>query len=194
MLRSTIQNTTFVVFLVFMIIERANLIVATRQTDIVGLQALVGRKLRGAFEGSVMFPGGKLNYDVDGFEDRVIAARREFTEETGINIPKSALRLAGRIRLFGDRFGLIDIYHANDVEGEPSPSSEIDLSWRTIDNKFYDGMPEDTQEWLPLVFSREDFRVNAAWKAGRLCMLATGEQDSILDIYRYFEHAAREVV
>lgn len=171
--------------------ERANLVVATRRLPKRGVQALVGEKLRGDFAGMITFPGGKLNWTEDGLENRYVAAQREFHEETGIEVPLCSLRLAGRIRLYGERFGLIDVFHTRATNRLPTSNDEMRLGWRTIDENFYDGMPEDTKEWLPLVFTEQSFRLNAAWKAGQLCMLAAGSQDTPLDIVNYFAHAER---
>ena len=171
--------------------ERANLVVATRRISKVGVQALVGEKLRGDFAGMITFPGGKLNWTSDGLENRYTAAQREFQEETGIEVPLRSLRLAGRIRLYGDRFGLIDIFHTKATNRIPTSNDEMRLGWRTIDENFYDGMPEDTQEWLPLVFTEPSFRLNTAWKAGQLCLLANGVQDTPQDIVSYFDHAEK---
>src|SRR4051794_22191063 len=115
-------------------IERANLIVATRRISKRGVQALVGEKLRGDFAGMTTFPGGKLNITDNGFENQYTAAQREFREETGIEVPQRSLRLAGRIRLYGDRFGLIDIFHTNATNKLPTSSDEMRLGWRTIDD------------------------------------------------------------
>ena len=169
--------------------ERANLIVATRRLSKRSVQALVGEKLRGDFAGMITFPGGKLNWTEEGLENRYIAAQREFHEETGIEVPRSSLRLAGRLRLYGDRFGLIDLFHTKATNKLPTSNDEIKLGWRTIDEKFYDGMPEDTKEWLPLVFSEDSFRINAVWRVGQLCMLANGNHDTPHDIVGYFAHA-----
>ncbi len=171
--------------------ERANLVVATRRLSKSCIQALVGEKLRGDFAGMITFPGGKLNWTDEGLENRYIGAQREFLEETGIEVPLHSLRLAGRLRLYGDRFGLIDVFHTKATNRIPTSNDEMKLSWRTIDEKFYDGMPEDTQDWLPLVFTESSFRINTAWKAGQLCMLASDNEDTPQDIMSYFVHAEK---
>lgn len=176
-------------------IERANLIVATRATTDAAMQMLVGKKLRGDFEGDTTFPGGKLIWGEGALEDKTTGAQREFEEETGIVLPREAFRLAGRIRLFGDRFGFIDIFHAVGADQEPKPNDEIEMAWRTVDEHFYDGMPEDTPEWLPLVFETNSFRMNSIWKVGKYCgRIIDPLLDGPLNILRYFEHAQRPAV
>lgn len=169
-------------------LERANLVVASRELG-QDIQVLVGKKLRGDFAGLTTFPGGKVNWDGTSWENRKGAAQREFLEETGLHVAIDSLRLAGRIRLYGERFGLIDIFHTESVDKEPINGDEMSLGWRTIEPGFYDDMPDDTQEWLPLVFAGESFRMNAAWQAGRLCLLANGREDTPDDIARYFDLA-----
>jgi ADP-ribose pyrophosphatase YjhB (NUDIX family) len=178
-------------------IERSNLILATRYLPQFGHQALVGHKNRGPFAGMDTFPGGKVQWIGDDetghYEDRYAAGQRELREETGIEVPLSALRLAGRIRLYGDRFGFVDILHTTQAKKEPVSTDEITLKWRNIDRKFYTNMPDDTKEWLPLVFGKHSFRINAVWKDERLCMLGNAHPDTPTDILHYFEHAIKAV-
>src|SRR5580700_9250 len=111
-----------------LLLERANLVVATRVDPLSRLQALVGKKLRGPFAGKTTFPGGKLVWDGENYEDRIVGAQREFMEETGLLVPIGDLRQAGRIRLYGDRFGLMDIFHTQlPSDAEPTSNDEMQL-------------------------------------------------------------------
>lgn len=174
-------------------VERANLVVATRSNKDSSFEALVGRKKRGVFVGMTTFPGGKVEWNGSHFENAKHAAQREFEEETGIRMGVETLRRAGRIRLYGDRFGMIDVYHTELTDQEPRSTDEMDMFWRVIGSGFYEDMPEDTADWLPLVFSQESFRINTAWEAGRLCMVAFDTGNPLSDIKSFYEHSARNI-
>lgn len=138
-----------------------NLIVVSRVGEN-NTEVLVGKKLRGKFEGQTVFPGGKA----DGSGPQNGEAARELQEETDIGIPAEELTYAGKLLIHDLRpgheaFGNVFIFLGRVASRVTAlQTAELESTWREIDDpSFTDDMPVDVASWWPLVkeFNGETF-------------------------------------
>ncbi len=117
-----------------------------------GNKILLGQKKRGFAKGVFIGIGGKQNPN-ETIDETMI---RETQEEIGVT-PTQFQRVG--IIYFdtyykGEHVNLVlNIYKANDFDGEPVESDEILPIWFDKDNIPYDNMLEDDIHWMEIVLS-----------------------------------------
>ena len=129
---------------------------------------LLGKKKRGFGAGRWNGFGGK----VEAGETIEEAARREFREEAGIEIP--VLEKAGLMDFeFQGNPEILEvhIFRAREYEGEPMESEEMAPQWFARDEIPFAEMWPDDPHWMPLFFAGKKFK-------GRFLF---GEGDRILE-------------
>lgn len=129
-----------------------------------GREVLLGLKRTGFGTGRVVALGGK----VDGDESDLDAAVREVEEESGIVLPPSGLRYAGRISWsFPATPGWnmqSALFTAEAGRSVPVPCEEIEPRWYPVDAIPWAAMWKDAPHWLPqlLAGTRIDAHIEMA--------------------------------
>ncbi|MGH0052530.1 MAG: NUDIX domain-containing protein [Sphaerochaetaceae bacterium] len=116
-------------------------------------QVLLIDKKTGLGSGLVNAPGGHIEETETALE----AAKREFTEETGLEIED--LQLMGKLN-FQFRDGLSErgyVYFAHAYTGEMKETEEARPFWCPVSEIPYDKMWEDDSHWLPLALEGKRF-------------------------------------
>jgi 8-oxo-dGTP diphosphatase len=116
-------------------------------------EVLLGFKKSGFGAGRWVGLGGHIE---DG-EEPAEAAAREVAEESGLNVPASALTHVALLHfIFPSRPSwdqTADVYMTADFTGEPVESDEVIPRWFASDALPFDGMWDDARYWIPLVFA-----------------------------------------
>ncbi|MGE4583114.1 MAG: 8-oxo-dGTP diphosphatase [Sphaerochaeta sp.] len=110
-------------------------------------------KKTGLGSGLVNAPGGHIEETETALE----AAKREFTEETGLEVDN--LRLVGKLN-FQFRDGLSErgyVYFADSYHGEMRETEEARPFWCPVSAIPYDTMWEDDRYWLPPALEGKQF-------------------------------------
>ncbi|MBJ2357065.1 MAG: 8-oxo-dGTP diphosphatase [Sphaerochaeta sp.] len=116
-------------------------------------QVLLIDKKTGLGSGLVNAPGGHIEETETALE----AAKREFTEETGLEVDD--LRMVGKLN-FQFRDGLSErgyVYFAYSFSGELQETDEARPFWCPVSEIPYDKMWEDDIHWLPLAMEGKRF-------------------------------------
>ena len=116
-------------------------------------QVLLIRKKRGLGAGKINGPGGRL----EPGETPQQCAVREVQEEVGVT--PIDVRHCGRHRFqFTDGYALwVDVYAADDCEGEPIETDEALPMWVATGAIPYEEMWEDDRHWIPLMLAGTPF-------------------------------------
>ena len=114
---------------------------------------LLIHKKRGLGAGKINAPGGRL----EPGESPLECAVREVEEE--LCITPLHLEHAGENRFqFVDGYSIhVQIYRANDYEGEPTETDEAIPIWAPLDAIPYEKMWQDDRLWIPLVLAGTKF-------------------------------------
>lgn len=116
-------------------------------------QVLLGFKKSGFGAGRWVGLGGHIE---DG-EEPADAAAREVAEESGLNVPASALKHVACLHfIFPSRPSwdqTADVFMTADFAGEPAESDEVAPRWFPSDALPFDGMWDDARYWMPLVLA-----------------------------------------
>lgn len=114
-------------------------------------QILLINKKKGLGTGLINGPGGHIELEETAME----AAKREFTEETGLTCGE--LTFSGTLHFqFKDGTSIIGhIFVGDEAEGELKESEETTPFWCDEDKIPYDKMWEDDKWWLPNVLEGE---------------------------------------
>jgi len=129
---------------------------------------LLGMKKRGFGAGRWNGFGGKVKPDETVEE----AARREFGEEAGVYIKN--MTQVGLIEFSSkgkDEIIEVNIFRADDYEGEPTESEEMKPQWFFVDQIPFKEMWPDDLHWMPLFLKGRKFK-------GKFLF---GEKDVILE-------------
>jgi len=114
---------------------------------------LLGFKKSGFGAGRWVGLGGHIE---DG-EEPAEAAAREVAEESGLNVPTSALTHVARLHfIFPSRPSwdqTADVFMTADFTGEAAESDEVIPRWFASDALPFDGMWDDARYWMPLVLA-----------------------------------------
>ncbi len=116
-----------------------------------GTNVLLIRKKRGLGAGKINGPGGKL----DPGETPRECAVREVEEE--LKITPADLHERGELRFqFADGYSIhVHVYVAHNYSGLPQETDEAVPLWFPVDEIPYDEMWEDDRLWLPQVLNRQ---------------------------------------
>ncbi len=118
-------------------------------------EVCLGRKLTGHGVGKWNGFGGKVEAN-ESFEE---AAVRELFEESGVQVQIGNLRLAAMIDYKEDAGDWqVAVFTAEDHQGEPSISTEMEPIWFETNNVPYSEMWPNDKIWLGKVLSGEKFR------------------------------------
>lgn len=128
--------------------DRATLLFVIRDD-----QVLLIRKKRGLGAGKINGPGGRLELGETPRE----CAVREVQEEVGVT-PRD-IRHCGLHRFqFTDGYALlVDVFAAEDCEGDPIETDEAIPMWVAVGEIPFDEMWEDDQHWIPLMLAGTPF-------------------------------------
>lgn len=120
-----------------------------------GGEVLLGLKKRGFGVGKWNGFGGK----VEAGESIADAARRELSEEAGIDALSLEHRAISRFR-FGDDSEVLEVhtFACSDFRGTPKETEEMHPQWFPIAKIPYDGMWPDDMHWLPKFLAGERFQ------------------------------------
>ena len=119
---------------------------------------LMGYKTRGAFEGKLVFPGGKqwhrVARGVVQLSSPQVDTARGVEEETGLKIAARDLGQVGLMNIFteeGDE-RTVTICKGEATNDRFHDSDELqNVAWRHIDRIPFDKTPEDYRFWVPSV-------------------------------------------
>ena len=116
-------------------------------------EVLLIEKKRGHGAGNFNGPGGKL----EGDETPKEAAKREFREETKVEVED--LEKVAELKFFfgGDPDQHVHVYMTEDYSGEAEETEEARPEWFSIDEIPYDEMWPDDEVWMPKMFDGEKF-------------------------------------
>jgi 8-oxo-dGTP diphosphatase len=114
---------------------------------------LLIHKKRGLGAGKINGPGGRID---DG-ETFLQAAIREVQEE--VRVTPIAIEPCGALFFqFVDGLSIyVEVFRANDCEGEPQETDEAQPFWAPIDNIPFEKMWADDRHWIPLMLARKKF-------------------------------------
>lgn len=127
-------------------------------------RVLLGRKRRGFGVGRITSYGGK----VDPGEDALTCIRREFEEEAGLHLPKTAFEKVGEI-LFqiyynGEETFFCHIFRVSlPLPSAAQETEEMTPHWFAQDALPLDEMWQDNPHWLPLALEGQCFRAEFAY-------------------------------
>lgn len=115
---------------------------------------LLGMKKRGFGEGRWNGFGGKIK---DG-EDIMVAAKREFEEETGAGLLEISKRAVLEF-YYEDSDEIMEthLFTATEFDGEILETEEMRQAWFGIDEIPFDKMWPDDRHWLPLLLAGKNF-------------------------------------
>jgi 8-oxo-dGTP diphosphatase len=116
-------------------------------------EVLLGFKKSGFGAGRWVGLGGHIE---DG-EEPAEAAAREVAEESGLNVPTSALMHVAHLNfIFPSKPSwdqTADVFVTADFTGEPAESDEVIPRWFASDALPFDDMWDDARYWMPLVLA-----------------------------------------
>lgn len=116
-------------------------------------EVLLIEKKRGHGAGNFNGPGGKFEQDETPRE----AAKREFREETKVDV--EGLEKAAELKFFfgGDPDQHVHVFIAKEYEGEAGETEEARPEWFSMDEIPYSEMWPDDKVWMPKMFAGERF-------------------------------------
>ena len=119
-----------------------------------GDRVLLARKKRGFGEGWWNGAGGKIKEGETPLE----AVLRETQEELGI-IPRDPQKVGTLLFFFEDGTPdwEVDVFRAEEYEGEPGESEEMFPSWFAFEEIPYQQMWADDAHWVPLLLAGKRF-------------------------------------
>ncbi|MCB0719214.1 MAG: 8-oxo-dGTP diphosphatase [Bacteroidetes bacterium] len=125
---------------------------------------LLIRKKRGLGAGKINAPGGRL----DPGETVLDCAIREVQEELVIK-PTGLDCIGENLFQFVDGYSLhAHVFLADGFEGIPQETDEAVPLWYHVENLPYDEMWEDDRLWVPLLFERRRFRARYIFDDDRM--------------------------
>ena len=129
--------------------QRATLLFVIKDGNV-----LLIHKKRGLGAGKINAPGGRIEPGETAMEGAI----REVEEELCVT-PQDVSHCGEMSFQFADGFSLhCSVFRAEDFVGTPQETDEAIPVWAPVDDVPYEKMWQDDKYWMPLMFSKTEFK------------------------------------